>query len=127
MIFISPRIEAFTSCPTSSPARSAESSDLRNHSRSAVTIAVIATVPSGIHATFSARFVRNSRTVRYTACPDSAWPTSWPTTARISSSSSSSTRAVVTTMIGSSSPMHMAFGFGSCCTYICGTFSRSRM
>lgn len=63
-IFISPRIEACTSCPTSSPARSAESSDLRNHSRSAVTIVMIATLPSGIHATFIARLVRNSRIVR---------------------------------------------------------------
>ena len=39
--FISPRIEACGSCPTSSPARSADSSDLRNHSRSAVTMAIL--------------------------------------------------------------------------------------
>lgn len=54
------------SWPTSSPARSAESSDLRNHSRSAVTIAMIATFPSGIQATFTARLVRKSSIVRYT-------------------------------------------------------------
>lgn len=65
-IFIRPRMEAWTSCPTSSPARSAESSDLRNHSRSAVTMAMIATFPSGIQAILSARPVRKSSTVRYT-------------------------------------------------------------
>lgn len=119
-------MDAWRSCPTSSPARSAESSDLRNHSRSAVTMASTATLPSGIQATFVARPVRKSSTVRYTACPERACPTSWPTTARISSSSSSSTRPVVTTMIGSSSPMHMALGRGSCVTYIAGTFGRSR-
>ncbi|CAM5732055.1 hypothetical protein SBADM41S_02950 [Streptomyces badius] len=54
------------SWPTSSPARSADSSDLRNHSRSAVTMAMIATLPSGIQATFTARLVRKSRIVRYT-------------------------------------------------------------
>lgn len=100
---------------------------MRNHSRSAVTMAMIATFPSGIQAILSARPVRKSSTVRYTECPESAWPTSWPTTARISSSSRSSTRPVVTTMIGSSRPMHIALGFGSCVTYIGGTFSRSRM
>lgn len=127
MIFISPRIDARRSWPTSSPARSADSSDLRNHSRSAVTIARIARLPSGIHAMRTARLVRNSSIVRYTAWPDSACPTSWPTTARISSSSRSSTRPVVTTMIGASRPMHMALGCGSWVTYIAGTFSRSRM
>ncbi len=90
-------------------------------------MAMIARLPSGIHATRSARLVRKSRIVRYTEWPDSAWPTSWPMTARISSSSSSSTSPVVTTMIGSSRPMHIAFGCGSWLTYIGGTFSRSRM
>lgn len=123
--FIRSRIDALRSWPTSSPARSAASSDLRNHSRNAVTIAITAMLPSGIQVTFVAKLVRNSRIVRYKACPDRACPTSWPMTARISSSSRSPTRPVVSTMIGSSSSMHMAFGSGSCWTYISRTRSRS--
>ena len=65
--------------------------------------------------------------VRYTACPDSTWPSSCPITQRFSSASIRSSRPVVTTMNGLSEPRVIAFGIGSWEMKSSGTSGRSRM
>src|SRR5215470_6286083 len=65
--------------------------------------------------------------VRYTACPDSACPSSWPIVNRISSSSNRSTRPVVSTMNGLSEPSVIALGIGSWEMNSSGTSGRSRI
>jgi len=126
-IFISARLTASGSWLVSSPARSADSSALRCHSCNPITIAPIARLPSGSHASRAPSEVRISSIVRYTACPDRMCPTSCPTTYRSSSSSSSSISPVLSTMNGLPLPIVIAFGVGSCTTYSSGTSSKSRM
>ena len=62
--FMARRSAAFGSCPASSPARSADSSALRHHSRSAMMIARSAIDPTGSQASDTAQLVRIISIVR---------------------------------------------------------------
>ena len=66
-----------------------------------------------------------STIVRYTACPLSRWPSSWPSRQRSSSSSSSSREPELTTMNGLDMPTHMPLIVRSYCTNSSGSSATS--
>ncbi|COV83651.1 Uncharacterised protein [Mycobacterium tuberculosis] len=104
------------SCAHSNPARSPDSSDLRCHSSSAATIARSAQPPTGKTPNDRANRSRCIIIVRYTAWPDSAWPSSWPITNRISSCVTRSYSPEVITVNGLPMPMVKASAIGDCIT-----------
>ena len=81
----------------------------------------------GVHAIRLASPISHSSMVRYTACPDSTWPSSCPITHRSSSGSYRLIMPVVITRNGWSRPSAIAFTSGLCTTNTSGTSGRSRM
>ncbi len=121
------RSAAAGSCPHSRPARSQDSSVLRYHSRSAAMIARSAQYPAGIQPSPAWIWISRNSRVRYSTCPDSTCPISWPMAKRRPSTVSRSTRPVVSTMNGLSMPRVMALGTGSRRTNTSGVSGRSRV
>ena len=125
-IFMSSRCAATTSWAPSRPARSAESSDLRDHSRKASrtgSTAMLARTGSAPRL-MSARM---AAIVRYSAWPLMTCPISCARRTRSSSSSSSSTAAEWITMNGWSMPYAPALKNGVCETYSSGTLGQSKV
>lgn len=81
-IFMCARSATSGCCPASNPARSPESSDLRCHSSSAAITARAPSAPNGIARNVDDSASITPSSVRYTACPLSTCPNSWPSTNR---------------------------------------------
>src|SRR5438874_2694983 len=103
------RSDAVGSWHASSPARSEESSLLRNHSSSASWIGRIA-MPARNGSAPRLTLRMSTRMVWYSAWPLITCPSSWPSTFRTSSSSSSRNVPELITMKGRSMPKAPAFG-----------------